>query len=1037
MAEPRLTQIHIADNKTDEILDFIPETDFWNDERKRSLTDNRDTFDFETFATESYSGALEERNRIIIPNRHDQSYSEFIIEEAAQIMDDSGLHFKATYTVASYLELRKQKQIPPQTILAQTPQQHVDFALNGTEWKAGDIAYAPNHTTVLTAYMDAYSYLQNVASWSGLELRFRVEHNGYQVTGRYVDLVERAGVWRGHEAVFGKDLMSIERRRKFDAVVTALIGLGPSNEDGGAREEVYIESEAALARWGRNGMHLVEVFEPQSEDQNINPAKLHALTQEELNRRISHQSEYAATVSALADALDAEPGDIQFGDIIRIKDEEFNPPIYLEARIHEMTESIKEYGEAQVVLGDFTEFSEDEVKSILKRLRQQIADKVTNAQLVEAIEAIETGAKVTQPTPPSDTSVIWIDNSNRPLITKVYIDAVEGWVPIMPSTAAEIGADPLGSAAEALAFAREDIAEVVSTLNGFRNEYDDFIADGFISRAEALSIERHILALNSEKADLDSDYTVTYANAKLTGSPKTNLQSAKTAYNAAHTALVNAINTAIADGYVTPAEKTTVNNAFASYNTSLGSYSTARANAANAITAKSSTDAQTAAEATASADATTKANNARDAAISAAATDAQTKATAAQNAAIAAANTKAEAEREIAKAYADGIVDAEELARIQALNAAVTAAAADAQNKATAAQTAAEAYALLIAEDKAAEAQSAAAEYAALLADTAKLEMEAYADGILTDEEQSRMAEAEQVLAEAKAYAEQMAAEAVAAIDTSHLATKDELVAEAEAIRDQFSSRGGANLLKNSIGYANMDFWTYSTSNTNVIPVMNEGLTTLGFGSGFFFEPDGTGKGIRQTVNVIPGEEYTLGWYLQKATAGSFTIDILHGTTVIATTPDITTVGGGYAGSYLTFTPTQEQVTIRFTAAGTTEATLTGIMLSIGNLPAQWTLATGELYNAYVRADEKGLLVLGLDASGNIERKTVMSPEEFAGYYDENRDGNFERVFWLNQDETVTKKLRALDEITMGTIKIVRVTSAYNRGWAFVPIVPE
>ncbi|MCA1800661.1 MAG: hypothetical protein LC650_05155 [Actinobacteria bacterium] len=62
-----------------------------------------------------------------------------------------------------------------------------------------------------------------------------------------------------------------------------------------------------------------------------------------------------------------------------------------------------------------------------------------------------------------------------------------------------------------------------------------------------------------------------------------------------------------------------------------------------------------------------------------------------------------------------------------------------------------------------------------------------------------------------------------------------------------------------------------------------------------------------------------------------------------------------------------------------------------------------------------------------------MSPTEFAGYYDENRDGNFERVFWLNKDETTTKKLRAIDEITMGEIKIVKV----NEGWAFVPIVPE
>ncbi|MCA1800180.1 MAG: hypothetical protein LC650_02695, partial [Actinobacteria bacterium] len=279
----RLTQIHIADNKTDAILDFIPEEHFWNDERIRELANNRDTFDFETFATESYSGALHERNRVIIPNKHDDSYSEFIIEEAAQIMDDSGLHYKITFTTASYLELHKQKQIPAQTVNAFSPEEHVGFALEGTEWQVGNVDYGANHTTVLTAYMSSYSYLQNIANWSGMELRFRVEHNGYKVTGRYVDLVDRSGVWRGHEAVFGKDLLNLERRRKFDAVVTALIGLGPENDDETPREEVYIESDSALSRWGREGKHLVEVFEPQSEDQNISPEKLQELTQEELN----------------------------------------------------------------------------------------------------------------------------------------------------------------------------------------------------------------------------------------------------------------------------------------------------------------------------------------------------------------------------------------------------------------------------------------------------------------------------------------------------------------------------------------------------------------------------------------------------------------------------------------------------------------------------------------------------------------------------------------------------------------------------------
>lgn len=101
------------------------------------------------------------------------------------------------------------------------------------------------------------------------------------------------------------------------------------------------------------------------------------------------------------------------------------------------------------------------------------------------------------------------------------------------------------------------------------------------------------------------------------------------------------------------------------------------------------------AKATAAAtDATNKANAAQAAAITAAATDATTKANAAKAAAITAANLKAEAETVISKAYADGIVDAEETARIADVNAKATAAATDATTKADAAKAAAQAYAV-------------------------------------------------------------------------------------------------------------------------------------------------------------------------------------------------------------------------------------------------------------------------------------------------------------------------------------------------------
>ncbi|MGY3718900.1 phage tail spike protein, partial [Sutcliffiella cohnii] len=66
-----------------------------------------------------------------------------------------------------------------------------------------------------------------------------------QIIGRYVDLLPRVGEWRGREVEFGRDLLGIERKEKTD-IVTALVGLGPIQEDG-TRIEVFVEDKEALA----------------------------------------------------------------------------------------------------------------------------------------------------------------------------------------------------------------------------------------------------------------------------------------------------------------------------------------------------------------------------------------------------------------------------------------------------------------------------------------------------------------------------------------------------------------------------------------------------------------------------------------------------------------------------------------------------------------------------------------------------------------------------------------------------------------------
>lgn len=129
----------------------------------------------------------------------------------------------------------------------------------------------------------------------------------------------------------------------------------------------------------------------------------------------------------------------------------------------------------------------------------------------------------------------------------------------------------------------KSISDVNNAVGTLRKDVTTTIKDGIVSNAEALSIKSNIDVLNMEKADVDKEYTTLYANSNLTGTPKTELSSKKTAYNTAHTNLVNSINNAIKDNVVTTAEKTDINSKMTAYSTALGNYRVAVQNAIDAI----------------------------------------------------------------------------------------------------------------------------------------------------------------------------------------------------------------------------------------------------------------------------------------------------------------------------------------------------------------------------------------------------------------------------------------------------------------------
>jgi hypothetical protein len=318
---------------------------------------------------------------------------------------------------------------------------------------------------------------------------------------------------------------------------------------------------------------------------------------------------------------------------------------------------------------------------------------------------------------------------------------------------------------------------------------------------------------------------------------------------------------------------------------------------------------------------------------------------------------------------------------------------------------------------------------------------------------------------------------AIGNIDFSPYATQQDVEETATNLTRKFSASGGMNLLRNSIGFSELIteaqydndptlknwFVTASGAGMNRLKrIQTTALDTLGFGSGFQMNRATTSDSsvLNQYVNVVPDQLYTLSWYINKDNqdtgsgyvwieayedgSGTNKVKMLDPNSVAEDPFTLTTfshnsdfVTDGFQAFSVVMKPTTSKIRIRVFGAGLAQFQITGLMFTIGDVPLQWSLATGENYNTNVRFDINGIRISQLDASKTEIGYTQITPDEFAGYWSPDGGTTFDKVFYLNGEETVTKKLKAIDEITMGSIKIIKIEASAYKGWAFVPITEE
>jgi len=362
--------IHVLDYNG-KIIDFISQDDgaILAAEMNVNEDDKTNTFDF-TIKNER-SENLRKRNKIIVQDQNGV-FHEYVIV----IVDDT---FEKETTIkcnASYLEdLKTAKPIPPGKLEANTTTQALLTTLADTGWEVSDeTEYGGNRSTSWTAYTTPYDLINMLCTTYDMVADFYIELGSHEVEHRYVKLSKPNNAFKGKEIEKGVDLMNMTRTIDMSEVVTALIALSPEAEDG-SRTTTVIKDDDAQAQFGLPGRYIWDVYEPESNDESMTLKRLTTLAKTEMNKRNNASVSYE--VSSVDISKFYNDVAINIRDIVRVKDRDFNPPLYIETEVvgvvYDWLDDVSDYK-----FGTVKEYKEYELREFFYKKLDEITKKVND-----------------------------------------------------------------------------------------------------------------------------------------------------------------------------------------------------------------------------------------------------------------------------------------------------------------------------------------------------------------------------------------------------------------------------------------------------------------------------------------------------------------------------------------------------------------------------------------------------------------------------------------------------------------------------------
>jgi hypothetical protein len=161
----------------------------------------------------------------------EDSFGRFQLFEIRQVKDTEPEHAQAItaehIAISELTDIHLVKYKPTEAVTAQTA---VTALLTGTGWSIGTCTSTASHKPDIEM-TSVWAALTDVRDMMGLRLEPYVTVSETAITGRYIDVVDNVGVWRGVRLSINKNIDQIGVTYEDTSLVTAVYGYGAALDD--------------------------------------------------------------------------------------------------------------------------------------------------------------------------------------------------------------------------------------------------------------------------------------------------------------------------------------------------------------------------------------------------------------------------------------------------------------------------------------------------------------------------------------------------------------------------------------------------------------------------------------------------------------------------------------------------------------------------------------------------------------------------------------------------------------------------------------